>query len=88
MVIPNPLVPGLPDVLVAILAFVLFAAWFAAFVTLWQARARMSPGALMVWTAIVVALNWLGGLAWLLNWATTKSLRSREFSPAPVPPLT
>lgn len=62
----NPLMPAAFDV-VWLLVLVVYAAVVAgAAVSLWRTRHGISPTALTLWTAAVVILPLLGGLAWLL----------------------
>jgi hypothetical protein len=64
---------GLPH-LIIILA--VSALWIFSFITLWRARTRVSPGALIIWTAVIIVFSILGSIAWIITWATTKRLRS------------
>jgi hypothetical protein len=76
MDIINPLLPAWYDIVISIIAVASALLWIGAFITLWRTRTRLTPGELIVWTAVIVIFSALGSLAWLFNLATTKRLRA------------
>lgn len=61
----NPLVPDNVSIFFFLLSLLTLALWAAGAITLFRARARVSPGELMFWVAVIILAPVLGSAAWL-----------------------
>lgn len=62
----NPVTPWAFNVVWLVTLLAAFALWGIAAITLISARARLSPGVLIVWVVAIVILPIAGSAAWLL----------------------